>query len=456
MATKSGAADPSIKDMVAGEIKKHLDPIAGLLKSLEAPASKLGMSPEALIQKMTNNGQTPGTFAPDGRFVPAMPQSLLQRRSKGIGWNDMLMCMYEVANPGKIHPDLKPDAANKKLFAPVEQGGYGCQQVTYSSKNVGALAENSGLTGGYTVHPQFSNKLMQLAAEESIVEPRASSMPMTARTLSVPSLDYTLGTTGQTALTGGVVASWTSEAATRDETEPRFLMTDLTAWELSFYTLASNNLLADSAIALDSLLTQLFSMAIAWYTDFAYLNGNGVGKPIGAIGAANPAVIAVSRGTSSRVRYVDVANMQTRLFGRSWGNAVWIVHQSVVADLLQMHDHSGNQTTYGAGRLVFQSIDQGATQPFAGTLFGRPVLITEKVPALGNRGDISLVDLSMYLLGKRMELEIAVSPHVRFLNNQMAWRVVWRGDGQPWLHAPISQAPAGGTFTTSPFVTLAA
>src|SRR5262249_38160018 len=113
---------------------------------------------------------------------------------------------------------------------------------------------------------------------------------------------------------------------------------------------------------------------------------------------------------------------------------------------------SGNQTGFGAGRLIWASIDQGAAQDFPGTILGRPVYFTEKVPKLGTKGDLGLYDLSKYLLGKRMELEISVSPHVRFLNNQMAWRVVWRGDGQPWLNNAITLAD--GSHTVSPFVIL--
>ena len=53
-----------------------------------------------------------------------------------------------------------------------------------------------------------------------------------------------------------------------------------------------------------------------------------------------------------------------------------------------------------------------------------------------------------------MELEIATSPHVYFLNNQLAWRAVARMDGQPWLAGPIYYAD--GATTSSPFVALTA
>ena len=50
------------------------------------------------------------------------------------------------------------------------------------------------------------------------------------------------------------------------------------------------------------------------------------------------------------------------------------------------------------------------------------------------------------------ELQIDVSPHVNFLKNQMTWRVVWRGDGQPWLNTSITLGD--GSTKVSPFLTL--
>src|SRR5436305_5347329 len=86
---------------------------------------------------------------------------------------------------------------------------------------------------------------------------------------------------------------WTAEAQTRTETEPQFKQLELKAWELSGYSLSSNVLLQDSVIGLEKFLMTLFARAIAWFEEFAFLQGNGVGKPQGILTA--PATIAVSR-----------------------------------------------------------------------------------------------------------------------------------------------------------------
>ena len=106
----------------------------------------------------------------------------------------------------------------------------------------------------------------------------------------------------------------------------------------------------------------------------------------------------------------------------------------------------------GANRAIFISIDQGATKSPNWSLLGRPVFPTEKVPALGTKGDLMLLDPSFYVVGDRMQIEIAASEHVNFLKNQMTWRVVERVDGQPWLDKPVTLQD--GVTQVSPFVVL--
>ena len=219
-------------------------------------------------------------------------------------------------------------------------------------------------------------------------------------------------------------------------------MMELKAWELSGYTVSSNVLLQDSAFGLEKFLMNLFAMAIAWYEEFAFLQGNGVGKPQGMLGAG--ATIPVTRNTPSAVVFVDVATMWSKLLPASWNKAIWVFSPSVVPQLLQLKD--------GANRAIFISIDQGAAKSPNWQLLGRPALPTEKIPALGTKGDLMLLDPSFYVVGDRMQIEITASEHVNFLKNQMTWRVVERVDGQPWLDKPVTLQDA--VTQVSPFVCL--
>ena len=152
----------------------------------------------------------------------------------------------------------------------------------------------------------------------------------------------------------------------------------------------------------------------------------------------------VSRANGNQVGFADVANMWSKLLPHSWGNAIWAFSPTVVPQLLQLKD--------GASRAIFISIDQGITKTPSWSLLGRPAFPTEKLPALGTKGDVMLVDPSLYVIGDRMMLEIAASEHVNFLKNQMTWRFVQRVDGRPWLESAITLQDAA--TQVSPFVAL--
>jgi hypothetical protein len=85
------------------------------------------------------------------------------------------------------------------------------------------------------------------------------------------------------------------------------------------------------------------------------------------------------------------------------------------------------------------------------SLAGFPLFCSEKLPALGTKGDLILIDPRYYRIGDR-SLTIAASEHVNFLKNQIVFRVTRRDDGQPWIEKPITLQD--GATTVSPFVVL--
>lgn len=302
------------------------------------------------------------------------------------------------------------------------------------------LAEGAGSTGGYTVPSEFRPLVSQQAEEYSIVRPRAMVIPMTRRQIEVPALKQSGTTAGQPHWFGGMLAFWEAEAATLTETEPAFRNITLTAHELTAVTHVSNNLLADSAVSLSALLTgpRGFPGVIAWKEDYAFLNGEGTGEPLGVLNAA--ATIGVSRTTGGAVKYDDLVNMLAKFLPS--GRGVWVASVSVKAQLMLMNGPSGNPS------YLWGNADKGVPDQ----LLGMPIIFTEKVPALGTKGDISLCDFSHYYVGDRQVTTIESSSQARWLKNQTSWKVVHRVDGQPWLDTYFTLAD--GSTAISPFVTL--
>jgi HK97 family phage major capsid protein len=309
-----------------------------------------------------------------------------------------------------------------------------------------ANVESSGPSGGYAVPPEFSTEIWKVAVEDTVFASRARKRPMTSNEFRFPKLDQTGTTTAGAAsgYLGGVVARWSRETATRPETEPKLRQGVMKAGELTGYSIISNELLQDNAAGLAALITELFAEAIAYYIDLATLIGDGIDKPVG-VATAPATITSVTRGTASHVNYADLVGMKAKLFPRSLKTAVWIANQTVMTDLYQMKD--------GASRLIIQPYGPTSSTPdLPEKLLNIPIYFTEKTPVLGSAGDLLLVDPMGYMVGERMGLEIAASPHVNFLNNEMTYRFVARVAGQPILDAPFTMLD--GTNQLSHFVSL--
>jgi HK97 family phage major capsid protein len=386
-------------------------------------------------------------------LVARTTEQITRRLSEGVNtalrqFADAQSQSRRVAQPLIFGDGASPSQDPKKSFGDwllhVARNDEPYLEKTYGTvRTKAAMAEGSGSTGGYVVPPEFYQGLMQVVAEQTFFRKRAFVQPMASATLMFPYLDITtVQSAGVSPFFGGVQMSWTEEAQTRTETEPQFKMMELKAHELSGYAVSSNVLLQDAGIGLEKFLMTLFGQAVGWFEEYAFLQGNGVGKPLGVLNA--PAAISVNRQTGSKVQFADVATMLSKLLPISQRRAIWVVHPYVIAQLVQLADPGG--------RIIWVPNSGGLQDYVPGTLFGLPVITSEKVPTLGTKGDCDLIDPQLYVIGDRMQIEIVASEHVNFLKNQMTWRVVERVDGQPWLEKPITLQD--GSSTVSPFVIL--
>lgn len=306
------------------------------------------------------------------------------------------------------------------------------------------LNSQTGTAGGYTVPVQFLARLMMVSSEASIVEKRATIIPMTSKVTEIPALNQTTApTAGQTSFFGGVQANWTEEAATLGQEEPNFKQVRIENYELSGFTYLSNTLLADNAVGLEAVLTMLFGGAVGWHKDYAFLRGVGAGQPLGILNWAG--LKSITRSAASAFALADSADMYAGLLRTANSGYYWAMHPTVLPKLLQMT--AGNT----GSNLIY--LDNARETPQY-VLHGYPVEITEKLPALNTLGDVLLCNGPQYVIGDRQGLEIAYSEHFRFTNNQGTWRFVTRVGGRPWMDNLVTLSDA--TSTLSPFLALAA
>ena len=313
------------------------------------------------------------------------------------------------------------------------------------------MVEYDDEQGGYLVPTEFSQRLLKTSIEQGHVRPRASFVPMGTNRIAVPAIHDATHAGG--VYYGGMTLYKPGENEGKSRSKPALAQVGLTLHKITAFVWVTEELVADSPQSLDTLLTGIFSDCIGHYEDDRFINGTGVNQPLGAATAGNPSLIAEPRMVAGRIRGADIMRMAQRLYPGCWANAIWMISQSALFDVVgASFEPAGGAVTDRTPLFVSSgTIGNGGV----GTILGRPCIVSEKCRALGTAGDIFLVDWSQYLVGGKTAGGAPVvewSMHLYFDYDEHDFRAVLRSDGQPWWQQTVT--PTYGPETLSPFVVL--
>ncbi|MET7944279.1 phage major capsid protein [Streptomyces sp. NPDC005302] len=300
--------------------------------------------------------------------------------------------------------------------------------------------------GGFLVPETLRSQLLQIALESSVVRSRATVVPMETARVPFPMID---STTSVGSVFGGMIGYWGEEGAALIESSPKFGRAVLDAKKLTGFALVPNELLQDSLISFAALIETLWPQALAFFEDIAFMSGSGVGEPSGFLGAGNGAAVPVTKEvgqTAGSIVVENVIKMYSRMLPSSLARGIWVCSPEAIPELYTMALSVGT----GGGPVMLTNV----AGPAPMTIFGRPLVVSEKAGRLGARSDLSFVDLSYYLIGDRQQMSADSSTEYKFGNDQTAYRIIQRVDGRPWLKNPIT--PANGGPALSPFVEIEA
>lgn len=424
------------------EIQKEQEEIKGKIEAAKKTADRARQLKEANAanQKWLNKPLRGGDGADEAESLPfpAKKGMFPAIRTKGSneGFGDFLRCVY--------------GACCGKSSKAVDRLGkaYGSEVNDWGDERKD-LMTTTGPGGGYTVPPQYYAELLQYTAEAAIMRPGATMIPMGGPQVSIPVLDQTTApTAGNTSFFGGVAATWLGEGAPIPETDPKFRQTSVKAHKLAGLTEVTRELLDDSAFGIESLLYTLFGRAVAWYEDYAFLRGDGVGQPLGVLNS--PALLKTAARTgAATITLSDITNMYSIMLPEAMRRGVWVTSVPALPKIFQMTG-AANSVFIPNG---FVAGSGGAVQNMPNLqLLGNPLIVTEKLPGLNTVGDLLFLDRQSYLIGDRGTLEIAASEHYRFGHHMIVFRFIHRVAGQPWVNSPLTLADA--TTRVSPFIAL--
>src|SRR5690606_22151332 len=142
--------------------------------------------------------------------------------------------------------------------------------------------------------------------------------------------------------------------------------------------------LAADAPAYAANLTAALSEAATYLLDEALLVGAGAAMPQGVL--SSPALVTVAKETgqaAASIVYRNITRAWARLLPGSHNFATWVCSPSALPELLSLSIEVG---TGGSAIPVMK--ETGGSM----TLLGRPVIVSDKLPGLGEAGDLLLAD----------------------------------------------------------------
>lgn len=422
--------NPDIKAEIAEQVQ------LGMAAFLKETGEKAGVPPVDLTASMSSGpaAQPRVHFEDNGRRTSAQ-KALNGQRAIGRALDGMFQDsaeFFRATHFDEMRVNRSTDLSAKRA------------KVTEIMNSFGSEVPADG---GFLIPETLRSNLLQVALEQAVVRPRAQVIPMETLRVPIPMID---STSNVSSVFGGVICYWTEEAAALVESQASFGRVTLDAKKLTGYAEIPNELLAD-APAFTSFFDDVFPRALAWYEDIGFMNGTGAGEPRGFVNC--PAAVAVpaqSGQPSGTIVWENIVAMYARMLPTALQNAVWIASIDTFPQLATMALSVGT----GGSAVWLGNLQQPGSAVPPVSILGRPVIFTEKTPALGNLGDINFVDLSYYLIGDRQMMQSTSSPHFKFASDKTVFRIISRVDGTPWLQSSIQ--PHNGAGALSPFVSLAA
>jgi HK97 family phage major capsid protein len=305
-----------------------------------------------------------------------------------------------------------------------------------------------GGDGGFLIQKEYSTDLLKDGFDEGILARQCSSQEIGANadSLEVAYIEETSRATGSR--WGGVQVYRVAEADTVTASKPKLGKWELRLEDMMGLAYMTERLLQDAG-AMQGVFEEAFTTEFGFKLDDEIFRGNGVGQCLGVLNA--PATVSQAKESGQLADTVvaeNIVNMWSRVHPRSRARGSWYYNAELDPQLLTMQIGTGT-----SAQLVWMRPTGISEAPY-GSIYGRPAIPLEYASAKGDVGDICFLDLTQYKLITKGGINQEESIHVRFVNNERAFRWVARVNGMPKLKSALT--PYKGAATLSPFVTLAA
>ena len=239
------------------------------------------------------------------------------------------------------------------------------------------LQEGVDADGGYLVPDEYDQRLIESLKEENIFRKLATRITTSG--------DHKINIAATQP-----AAAWIEEGGALSFGDATFAQILLDAHKLHVAVKVTEELLYDNAFNLERHILNQFAKALSNAEEDAFLNGNGVGKPLGIFAATGGGQIGVTTAGSS-ITADEVLNLIYALKRPYRKNAVFITNDQTLATLRKLKD--------GNGAYIWQpSYQSGEPDKLA----GYSIYTSAYVPTIAaNTPVMAFGDFSYYNIGDR-------------------------------------------------------
>lgn len=282
----------------------------------------------------------------------------------------------------KQMPEKKGRAADVYKAAMLDALRSGFKRVS----NV--LQEGVDTDGGYLVPEEYDNRLIDVLGEENIMR----------------DLSTVITTSGEHKINIAATkpaASWIEEGGQLSFGDATFDQILLDSHKLHVAIRVTEELLYDNAFGLENYIITQFGKALANAEEDAFLNGDGVGKPLGLFAASGGGQIAET--LTAAIKADDIINLVYALKRPYRKEASFIMNDKNIAAIRKLKDNNGAyiwQPSAQAGepdRLFGYPVHTSAYAPEDAIAFG-----DYKYYNIGDRGTRSFKQLTELFAGNGM------------------------------------------------------
>lgn len=190
------------------------------------------------------------------------------------------------------------------------------------------LQEGIDPQGGYLVPDEYDKRLIDILTEENVM-----------RTLGT-----NITTSGEHKINIAATkpaAAWIEEGGTLTFGDATFDQIILDAHKLHVAIKVTEELLYDNAFNLENYILTQFGKALSNAEEDAFINGTGVGQPLGILAETGGAQVGVTTASSTKVTTDEIINLVYSLKRPYRKNAVFLANDVCVAELRKLKDNNG-------------------------------------------------------------------------------------------------------------------